>query len=286
MVLFGLLSGREQPSAKPQFPDPPAWEVVQAGEVVSLVEEEERAALAARKEMKLVEKAHAHRDEPVKVPQTAFQPEKRKSRTQLSEPLGGPNFDGKGNAPQAPSVEGTAWEKPLVHTEDGHRAFVEAEARRIAAEALRGPHALRRQLDESRRLAAVEAFVRRAAAALHEREQVGQLRRATLTIGVLAASQLLDQTLRIEAAGGLLRNDGSGQRRTPGGVFLGVLLRENLSKEEYKHIQAAKPLRGGKVILHRSGGWAYLRGGPGGATSENVSRLLAKAFGPHDPNPP
>ena len=45
----------------------------------------------------------------------------------------------------------------------------------------------------------------------------------------------------LEAAGGILRNDGSGQRRTAGGVFLGVLLRDNISKDEYKHIQAVKP---------------------------------------------
>ena len=39
----------------------------------------------------------------------------------------------------------------------------------------------------------------------------------------------------------MLRNDGSNTRRTPGGVFLSVLLRENISRHEYKHIQAARP---------------------------------------------
>ena len=38
----------------------------------------------------------------------------------------------------------------------------------------------------------------------------------------------------------MIKNDGSNERRTAGGVFLGVLLRENISKEEYKHIQAAR----------------------------------------------
>ena len=129
----------------------------------------------------------------------------------------------------------------LVASEQTRRAAVEAEARRIAAEVLERRQQRQQQLDENRRLAAVEAFVARAVVALDERELEGQLRRAALTIGVVAASQLLGQTLALEAAGGMLRNDGSNTRRTPGGVFLSVLLRENISRHEYKHIQAARP---------------------------------------------
>ena len=108
----------------------------------------------------------------------------------------------------------------LMLSELTQREATEAEARRVATEAVVA-QAWRRQvceqIDESRRLVAVELFVLRAATALNEVAAIARLRRATLTIGIAAASQLLEQTLLLEAAGGMLRNDGSGLRRTAGG---------------------------------------------------------------------
>ena len=166
--------------------------------------------------------------------------------------------------------------------EEGSRTNVEAEARRVAAQVLSDRQERLRRLDDSRRLPAVEAFVARAATALNEYGAgAAQLRRAALTIGVVAASRLLEQTLVLEAAGGILRNDGSGQRRTAGGVFLGVLLRDNISKDEYKHIQAVKPAAAVvRSVLSASGGYIWLRGGPIDATAEETTKALQKQFGP------
>ena len=91
----------------------------------------------------------------------------------------------------------------LMLSELTQREATEAEARRVATEAVVA-QAWRRQvceqIDESRRLVAVELFVLRAATALNEVAAIARLRRATLTIGIAAASQLLEQTLLLEAA--------------------------------------------------------------------------------------
>ena len=164
----------------------------------------------------------------------------------------------------------------LMLSELTQREATEAEARRVATEAVVA-QAWRRQvceqIDESRRLVAVELFVLRAATALNEVAAIARLRRATLTIGIAAASQLLEQTLLLEAAGGMLRNDGSGLRRTAGGVYLGVLLRENVSRDEYKFIQAA-------IKRHRpSVAPVYIRGVPPSATAADVNDALKTKFG-------
>ena len=170
----------------------------------------------------------------------------------------------------------------LSAAEEARRAAAEREARRVAAEALKQQQQQQRQwqqLAESRRLVAVESFVRRAAVALDEWAQVGQLRRAVLTIGVAAAAELLDQTLLLEAAGGVLRNDGSGLRRTAGGVFFGVLLRENLTRDEYKYVQEARAtsVRATPAGEHFV---AYLRNVPPSVTPKQMSLALSKRFGP------
>jgi hypothetical protein len=163
----------------------------------------------------------------------------------------------------------------LTAAEEARRAAAEGEARRVAAEVLQRRQAQLRQLDESRRIAAIEAFVVRAAVALNEWAGLAQLRRAALTIGVAAAASLLEQTLLLEAAGGLLKKDGSGERRTAGGVFLGVLLRDNISKEAYKHIQAARPRTKARLACSA----AYIRGVPPTVPREEVGQLLRDHFG-------
>ena len=71
----------------------------------------------------------------------------------------------------------------------------------------------------------------------------------------------------------MLRNDGSGLRRTAGGVYLGVLLRENVSRDEYKFIQAA-------IKRHRpSVAPVYIRGVPPSATAADVNDALKTKFG-------
>lgn len=164
----------------------------------------------------------------------------------------------------------------LAARDASRRAAAESEARRVAAEVLERRQAQRRQLDESRRIAAIEAFVTRASVALNEYAGIAQLRRAALTIGVAAAAALLEQTLLLEAAGGMLKNDGSGERRTAGGVFLGVLLRDNISKEAYKHIQAARTKRNSRKLQC---GAVFISGVPAAFSSEAVVQLMRDHFG-------
>ena len=53
-----------------------------------------------------------------------------------------------------------------------------------------------------------------------EEEAVEQICRLVEVLGEEACRGLLVQAWQVEENGGLLRTDGSGQRRTPGGVFL------------------------------------------------------------------
>ena len=164
----------------------------------------------------------------------------------------------------------------LKAADEARRAAAVIEARRVAAEVLQQRQNQLQQLDENRRMVAIEAFVERAAKALNEYQSIGKLRRTALTIGVAAASQLLEQTLLVEQAGGLLKNDGSGQRRTLGGVFLGVLLRENISKEAYKHINAKQASEEAAPTCAP----AYVSGVPPSVSSGKLCLLLGAYFGP------
>ena len=60
-----------------------------------------------------------------------------------------------------------------------------------------------------------------------------------------------------------------------------MLLRDNISKDEYKHIQAVKPAAAVvRSVLSASGGYIWLRGGPIDATAEETTKALQKQFAP------
>jgi hypothetical protein len=68
-----------------------------------------------------------------------------------------------------------------------------------------------------------------------EAEPRAQIERTVEIHGTELAQTILQETLEIEANGGLLVPDGS-RRRTPGGVFFS-LLRQRISREEWRRIQ-------------------------------------------------
>ncbi len=75
------------------------------------------------------------------------------------------------------------------------------------------------------------------AAQLGETEQIPihQIRRVIRTLGPERAQQFVQQTLEVEAQGGMMLPDGS-RRRTPGGVFF-YLVRRNISWKEAAAIE-------------------------------------------------
>src|SRR5918997_7016950 len=66
-----------------------------------------------------------------------------------------------------------------------------------------------------------------------------QVARVVRVLGIERAQALFEQTLEVEAAGGMMLPDGS-RRRTPGGVFF-KLVRDNASKEERSRIFPMRP---------------------------------------------
>ncbi|MCS6910502.1 MAG: phosphorylated adapter RNA export RNA-binding domain-containing protein [Anaerolineales bacterium] len=66
-----------------------------------------------------------------------------------------------------------------------------------------------------------------------------QIRRAFEVAGPETVQAALEEAQRIEASGGLMLKDGS-RRRTPGGVFFYVL-RQRVSREEWRRIQPEAP---------------------------------------------
>jgi hypothetical protein len=71
-----------------------------------------------------------------------------------------------------------------------------------------------------------------------EERQRAQVQRIVETCGVEASLALLEETLRIEAEGGIMTADGA-RRRTPGGAYLTILkqrLKDEGRKEDLKKI--------------------------------------------------
>lgn len=68
-----------------------------------------------------------------------------------------------------------------------------------------------------------------------EAEPRAQIERTVEIYGAELAQAVLQETLEIEAKGGMLVPDGS-RRRTPGGVFFS-LLRQRISRDEWRRIQ-------------------------------------------------
>ena len=165
--------------------------------------------------------------------------------------------------------------------EEGSRTNVEAEARRVAAQVLSDRQERLRRLDDSRRLPAVEAFVARAATALNEYGAgAAQLRRAALTIGVVAASRLLEQT-RARGCGWhppqrWLGAAADGRRR----VSRCAAARQHLQGRVQAHSGGQAGGCRGPSVLSASGGYIWLRGGPIDATAEETTKALQKQFGP------
>lgn len=92
--------------------------------------------------------------------------------------------------------------------------------------------------DENSTDPAVAAEAQRIAAQLQE-PLLWLVEGVIKVLGLERANDLLQQTLEIEAAGGMLTVDGN-RRRTPGGVFL-KLLKEQVSLEEQERIFALGP---------------------------------------------
>ncbi|HEY0734748.1 MAG TPA: phosphorylated adapter RNA export RNA-binding domain-containing protein [Herpetosiphonaceae bacterium] len=75
-------------------------------------------------------------------------------------------------------------------------------------------------------------------------EPIAQIQRAVAILGPDTVLAVLDETQRIEAQGGLLRQDG--QRRTPGGVFFHLLtarVAPAIRRQIFPKVRSARPPR-------------------------------------------
>ncbi|MBN1220010.1 MAG: hypothetical protein JXM69_13875 [Anaerolineae bacterium] len=92
------------------------------------------------------------------------------------------------------------------------------------------------------------ATVEKIAIALNETTEIplAEIERVVNLIGEERALTILDETLKVEAEGGMLTDDGQ-RRRTPGGVFFKLVKNQTTPKERGK-IFGARPGAGPKLL--------------------------------------